>query len=57
MGAKQKYRNAEQLVTDIQKVTKFVLCGLQKTNFPISYPEQKPIDSCQSANGQEGVHD
>jgi hypothetical protein len=39
--AKQKYRNAEQLVADIQKVTKFVLCGLQKTSFPVSYPEQK----------------
>ena len=39
--AKQKYKRAEELVTDIQKVSKFVLCGLQKTNFPISYPEQK----------------
>lgn len=39
--AKQKYRNAELLVVDIQKATKFVLCGLQKTNFPVSYPEQK----------------
>jgi hypothetical protein len=39
--AKQKYRNAELLVADIQKVTKFVLCGLQKTNYPVSYPEQK----------------
>jgi hypothetical protein len=45
LAAKQKYRNAEQLVADIQKVTKFVLCGLQKTNFPISYPEQKQIIS------------
>jgi hypothetical protein len=39
--AKQKYRNAEELVVDLQKVAKFVLCGLQKTNFPISYSEQK----------------
>jgi hypothetical protein len=40
-AAKQKYRNAELLVADIQKASKFVLCGLQKTNFPVSYPEQK----------------
>jgi hypothetical protein len=43
IASKQKYRNAEGLVADIQKVVKFVLCGLQKTNFPISYPEQKNI--------------
>jgi hypothetical protein len=43
LASKQKYRNAEGLVADIQKVAKFVLCGLQKTNFPISYPEQKHI--------------
>lgn len=41
--AKQIYKFAEELVTDIQKVSKFVLCGLQKTNFPISYPEQKQV--------------
>jgi len=39
--AKFKYRRPEELVKDIQKVTKYVLCGLQKTNFPVSYPEQK----------------
>jgi hypothetical protein len=43
LASKQKYRNAEGLVADIQKVVKFVLCGLQKTNFPVSYPEQKNI--------------
>ena len=43
LQAKQKYRRPEELVTDIQKVSKFVLCGLQKTNFPVSYPEQKQI--------------
>ena len=43
LASKQKYRNAEGLVADIQKVAKFVLCGLQKTNFPVSYPEQKNI--------------
>jgi hypothetical protein len=39
--AKQKYNKAEELVANIQKIAKFVLCGLQKTNFPVSYPEQK----------------
>ena len=43
LSSKQKYRNAEGLVADIQKIAKFVLCGLQKTNFPVSYPEQKQI--------------
>ena len=41
--ARQQLRNAQELVTHIQKVTKFVLCGLQKTNFPVSYAEQKEI--------------
>jgi hypothetical protein len=41
--ARQQFRNAQELVTNIQKATKFVLCGLQKTNFPVSYPEQKEI--------------
>ena len=39
--AKQKYRTPEELSADLQKVVKYVLCGLQKTNFPISYVEQK----------------
>jgi hypothetical protein len=43
LASKQTYRNAEGLVADIQKVAKFVLCGLQKTNFPVSYPEQRQI--------------
>ena len=43
LQAKQNYKLAEELVKDIQKVSKFVLCGLQKTNFPVSYPEQKYV--------------
>jgi hypothetical protein len=31
----------EDLSAGLQKVVKDVLCGLQKTNYPISYPEQK----------------
>ena len=41
--AKLRYRSAEELATNLQKVIKFVLCGLQKTNFPVSYPEQKQV--------------
>jgi hypothetical protein len=40
-NAKLKYRNAEDLVNDLQKVIKIILSGLQKTNYPISYVEQK----------------
>ena len=43
--AKNKYILGEDLVADIQKISKFVLCGLQKTNYPISYPEQKQVIS------------
>jgi hypothetical protein len=43
--AKQKYIRPEDLVADIQKISKFVLCGLQKTNYPVSYPEQRQVVS------------
>ena len=39
--AKSIYRSPQELSTGLQKVVKYVLCGLQKTNFPISYTEQK----------------
>ena len=39
--AREMYKTPEELSTNLQKVIKYVLCGLQKTNFPISYPEQK----------------
>lgn len=39
--AREMYKTPEELSTNFQKVIKYVLCGLQKTNFPISYPEQK----------------
>ncbi len=43
-AALAKYANNPQgLANEILKMTKIVLCGLQKTNFPISYPEQKFI--------------
>ena len=39
--AREMYKTPEALSMNLQKVIKYVLCGLQKTNFPISYPEQK----------------
>ena len=40
-SAKNIYNNFAELTAGIQKVIKDVLCGFQKTNYPISYPEQK----------------
>ena len=40
-----QYSTPEKLSGCLQKIVKFVLCGLQKTNYPISYPEQKLIAS------------
>jgi hypothetical protein len=39
--AKLMYRTPEELTRGIEKVTKIVLCGLQNTNYPVSYVEQK----------------
>ena len=43
--AKLKYKNPEQLSAELQKMVKLVLSGLQRTNFPISYPEQRQVIS------------
>jgi hypothetical protein len=42
-GAKQKYKNPSDLSNGLQKIVTQVLSGLQKTNFPISYLEQKEV--------------
>lgn len=39
--AKLMYNSPEQLTSAIEKISKIVLCGLQKTNYPVSYVEQK----------------
>ena len=39
--AKQKYKTGEELVKDLKYVTKIILSALQKTNYPVSYPEQR----------------
>jgi hypothetical protein len=41
--AKVLYKNYKDLSNNLQKVVKQVLSGLQKTNFPISYTEQRNI--------------
>ena len=42
-NAKILYKNHKDLSNNLQKVVKQVLSGLQKTNFPISYLEQRNI--------------
>jgi hypothetical protein len=41
--AKTMYKNPKDLSNELQKVVKTILCGLQKTNYPISYVEQKQV--------------
>jgi hypothetical protein len=40
-SARQVYKTPEELSSNMYKVVKYILCGLQKTNYPISYNEQK----------------
>ena len=39
--AKIMYNTPQELATGVEKVAKIVLSGLQKTNYPVSYVEQK----------------
>jgi hypothetical protein len=43
IGPQTKFNNPELILTALRKVIKIILCGLQQTNYPISYPEQKMI--------------
>jgi hypothetical protein len=43
IGPGTKFNNPLIIVESLRKVIKTVLCGLQGTNFPISYPEQKNV--------------
>jgi len=45
IGPATKFNTPEKILDALRKVIKFVLSGLQGTNFPISYPEQKNIMS------------
>jgi hypothetical protein len=41
IGPGTKFNNHNIILESLKKVIKFILSGLQGTNFPISYPEQK----------------
>ena len=43
VGAGTKFNSPELILDALKKVIKFVLSGLQGTNYPISYPEQKEV--------------
>ena len=45
VGPGTAYNTPESLNLALKKVIKFVLSGLQSTNYPISYPEQEEIKS------------
>ena len=43
IGPTTNFNTPQKIVSALRKVIKYVLSGLQKTNYPISYPEQKNI--------------
>ena len=43
IGPGTQFKNPSIILESLRKVIKFVLSGLQGTNFPISYPEQKTV--------------
>ena len=43
IAVKQKYRSASELVIAIKNLTKTVLSALQRTNYPVSYVEQRTV--------------
>lgn len=43
IGIGTKYETATTLLTDLRKVIKIILSGIQGTMYPISYPEQQSI--------------
>ena len=43
LDAKMLYKKPEEMVKGIDQITKYVLSGLQSTNYPISYKEQKEV--------------
>lgn len=43
IGPGTKFNNPQAILDSLRKLIKYVLGGLQGTNFPISYPEQKTI--------------
>jgi len=43
IGTATKFNKPDLIVASLRKVIKYVLSGLQGTNYPISYPEQKEV--------------
>ena len=43
IGPSTPFNNPTLIVDALRKVIKYVLSGLQGTNYPVSYPEQKQI--------------
>jgi mRNA (guanine-N7-)-methyltransferase len=43
IGPGTRFNNPKIILESLRKVIKFVLSGLQGTNFPVSYPEQKYV--------------
>jgi hypothetical protein len=41
VSVKQKYRTAAELVSAIKNLSKIILSALQRTNYPVSYSEQR----------------
>lgn len=44
-SARMMYKTPQALSAGIQQVSKYILSGLQRTNYPVSYPEQKTVIS------------
>ena len=43
IGPRTKFDSHEKVANALRKVIKIVLSGLQGTNFPVSYPEQRTV--------------
>ena len=42
-NVKTLFKEPKEVSDNLQKIVKIILSGLQKTNYPISYPEQKQV--------------
>jgi len=42
-AVKAKQSTAQELASTLKRLTKYILCGLQSTNYPISYKEQQLV--------------
>jgi hypothetical protein len=43
IGPSTQFNTPESILVSLRKVIKYVLCGLQGTNYPVSYPEQREV--------------